>query len=218
MTDLQTPVSTPSQPPTYSKRSWSDALIGNPVIETLVAMAIVTLLTWMSFLVGFAGLFVLAVPIWNPPWALVTSVYAHAGVGHLLSNALIVILAGSVVAWSTTRLRFHVFFITTGVVAGIAEVLAGNLLGQPTAVLGASGAAFALVGYVLTANPASTAVLDRLRLPPRILLVLVAFVAVVLTFLFSAPGSALVAHLTGAVLGLVAGRFQLLRVSKRARR
>nr|WP_276275215.1 rhomboid family intramembrane serine protease [Haladaptatus sp. QDMS2] len=178
-------------------------------------MTVVTFLTWVSFFTGLGGLFVLAQPLLNPPWALVTSVYAHAGVGHLISNAVIVILAGSLVAWSTTRLRFHAFFVTTGALAGVAEVLISGLLGQPTAVLGASGAAFALVGYVLAANPASTVLFDRLNLPPRVLVVLVAAAGLVLTFLFSAPGSALIAHLTGAMLGLVAGRMRLLRVPKR---
>ncbi|MFC6993580.1 rhomboid family intramembrane serine protease [Haladaptatus sp. GCM10025707] len=203
------------QPARRNNSSLSAAFFGNPVVETLVAMTVVTFLTWVSFFTGLGGLFVLAQPLLNPPWALVTSVYAHAGVGHLISNAVIVILAGSLVAWSTTRLRFHAFFVTTGALAGVAEVLISGLLGQPTAVLGASGAAFALVGYVLAANPASTVLFDRLNLPPRVLVVLVAAAGLVLTFLFSAPGSALIAHLTGAMLGLVAGRMRLLRVPKR---
>ncbi|WP_369685128.1 rhomboid family intramembrane serine protease [Haladaptatus sp. YSMS36] len=203
------------QPARRNNSSLSAAFFGNPVVETLVAMTVVTFLTWVSFFTGLGGLFVLAQPLLNPPWALVTSVYAHAGVGHLISNAIIVVLAGSLVAWSTTRLRFHAFFVTTGALAGVAEVLISGLLGQPTAVLGASGAAFALVGYVLAANPASTVLFDRLNLPPRVLVVLVAAAGLVLTFLFSAPGSALIAHLTGAMLGLVAGRMRLLRVPKR---
>ncbi|MFC6734011.1 rhomboid family intramembrane serine protease [Haladaptatus sp. DYSN1] len=203
------------QPARRNNSSLSATFFGNPVVETLVAMTVVTFLTWVSFFTGLGGLFVLAQPLLNPPWALVTSVYAHAGVGHLISNAIIVVLAGSLVAWSTTRLRFHAFFVTTGALAGVAEVLISGLLGQPTAVLGASGAAFALVGYVLAANPASTVLFDRLNLPPRVLVVLVAAAGLVLTFLFSAPGSALIAHLMGAMLGLVAGRMRLLRVPKR---
>lgn len=190
----------------------SRALFGNPVVETLVAMVVVSLATWTAALVGLTGLFVLAPPVFSPPWSLVTSVYAHIGPGHLLSNAVVVAVAGSLVAWSTTRLRFHAFFVTTGVVAGLAQVWLGSLLGSSAGVLGASGAAFALVGYVLAANPVSSTVLDRLRLPPRVTVLLVAVVAGTLTLLFSAPGSALVAHLTGAVLGLIAGRLRLLRV------
>jgi uncharacterized membrane protein YjjB (DUF3815 family) len=45
--------------------------------------------------------------------------------------------------------------------------------------------------------------------------VVVALAALVLTVLFSAPGSALVAHFAGAAMGLVAGRLRLLRVGPR---
>jgi membrane associated rhomboid family serine protease len=206
--------SVPAHSPSPSDRTDSSlraAVVGNPVVETLVTMVAVSLLTWTASLVGLVGVFVLAPPVLLPPWTLVTSVYAHAGPGHLLSNAVVVAVAGSLVAWSTTRLRFHAFFVTTGALSGLAHVWLGSLVGPSTGVLGASGAAFALVGYVITANPVSTTVLDRLRLPPRVLVVLVAIVAAGLTLLFSAPGSALVAHLTGAVLGLLAGRVQLLR-------
>ncbi len=202
---------------TRTSDSWLGSIAENPIVQTLGAMLVVSTLTWASVLVGLSGLFILAPPLLNPPWALVTSVYAHAGPGHLLSNAIIIVLAGSFVAWSTTRLRFHLFFITTGALAGVAEVLVGGVLGQPTAVLGASGAAFALVGYVIAGNPASAAALARLRVPPRVLLVVVAVVAGALTIAFSAPGSALIAHLTGAILGLVAGRFQVLRVPSQRR-
>lgn len=187
-------------------------LVGNPVVETLAVMLLVSLVGWAGTVVGLIGLFVLAPPVHTPPWSLLTSVYAHAGPGHLLSNALLVVIAGGLVARTTTRLRFHAFFLATGVLAGLTQVWLGGLLGRPVAVLGASGAAFALVGYLLASNPLSTGLLDRLGLSPRVVVVIVAAVAGGLTLAFSPVGSALVAHFTGAVLGLFAGRIRLLRV------
>lgn len=175
-------------------------------------MLVVSVLSWTASVVGLFGFFVLAPPVLSPPWALVTSVYAHVGPAHLLSNAIVVAVAGGLVSLSTTRLRFHAFFLTTGVVAGFTQVWVAGVFGPPTGVLGASGAAFALVGYVFAANPVSTALLDGLGVSPRGVVLIVAVVAGGLTLLFSAPGSALVAHLTGAVLGLLAGRMKLLRV------
>ena len=193
----------------------SRSLRRNPVVETLAAMLVVSLLSWAASVVGLVGLFALAPPVLLPPWTLVTSVYAHAGPGHLLSNAVVVLLAGSLVSLTTTRLRFHAFFVVTGALAGLAHVWTAGLFGVRAGVLGSSGAAFALVGYVLSANPASSAVLDRLRLPARVVVVAVALAALALTVLFSAPGSALVAHFAGAAMGLVAGRLRLLRVGPR---
>ncbi|WP_313691667.1 rhomboid family intramembrane serine protease [Halorarum halobium] len=181
-------------------RRWL-TLAGNPVIETLAAMCLVSLMTWAGALVGLAGLFVLSESFVSRPWVLLTSVYAHASPGHLLANAVVVALAGSLVARNTTRFRFHAFFVTTGALAGLAQVWLGGLLGPSAGVLGASGAAFALAGYVLAANPVSTGLLDRIGLSTRVAAAVVALVAAGLTLAFSAVGSALVAHFTGRCSG-----------------
>lgn len=190
--------------------SFATDLVGHPVIQTLVVMVVVSTATWVGSFAGLSRLFVLAPPVFSPPWTLVTSVYAHIGPGHLVSNAILIALAGGIVSLSTTRLRFHLFFLGTGVLAGVVQVLVFTWQGRPIAVLGASGAAFALVGYVLAANPAAAALRSLVGVPVRILVVVVAFVAAALTMWLSAPGSALLAHFTGATLGLLAGWRRLL--------
>ncbi|MFC7136284.1 rhomboid family intramembrane serine protease [Halobaculum litoreum] len=188
-----------------------------PVAETLVAMALVSAVFWVVGLVArplAAFLFVLSPPTLAHPWTIATSVYAHAGVGHLLSNAVVVVVAGVPVAAATTRLRFHAFVLGTGALAGLAQVWIGGLV-APTGVVGISGAAFALVGYVAAANPAADAlgrVAARLGVPPRVVVVAVGVAALAVTLAFSPAGSALVAHLVGLLLGVVAGRLRLLRV------
>jgi membrane associated rhomboid family serine protease len=112
---------------------------------------------------------------------------------------------------STTRLRYHTFFITTGVLSGLAQVI----LLPGSRVLGASGAIFAFLGYLVAGNPVSSSVLDALRLSRRAQLVVFAVLAVVVTALTGAPGVALVAHFTGFLCGLLAGRLGLLSVSGR---
>jgi membrane associated rhomboid family serine protease len=177
-------------------------------------MLVVSLLTWWSFRAGAAWLFVLAPPLFDPPWSLVTSVYAHASPAHLLSNAMVIAIAGGIVAYSTTGARFHAFFVSTGGLAAVAQVGVGATFGGSTAVLGASGAAFALVGYVVASNPVSSSLLGRFRLPARAVVVLAALIALGLALAYSAPGGALVAHFTGSVAGLAAGRFRILRVER----
>ena len=180
-----------------------------PVAETLAAMVAVSAVFWLVGLLArplAAFLFVLS--------PLATSVYAHAGVGHLLSNALVVVVAGVPVAASTTRARFHAFVLATGALAGLAQIWIGGLV-APAGVVGISGAAFALVGYVAAANPAADAlgrVAARLDVPPRVVVVAVGLLALVVTLAFSPAGSAVIAHLVGLLLGVVAGRTRLLRV------
>ncbi|WP_410766699.1 rhomboid family intramembrane serine protease [Haloferax sp. DFSO60] len=187
------------------------AVVRNPVVQTLFVMLVVSTATWISAVVGFGrNLFVLSAPLATYPWTLVTSVYAHVGPGHLLSNAVVIVVFGGIVALSTTNLRFHLFFVVTGMVAGVVQIVALSHRGVPVGVLGASGAAFALMGYVLASNLFSKFVLDRLNIPTWVGLLTVAFVAAVLTIQYSGPGSAVIAHFTGAVIGLVTGRMRLL--------
>ncbi|MFA1612057.1 rhomboid family intramembrane serine protease [Halobellus rubicundus] len=186
------------------------AIVRNPVVQTLGVMTLVSVATWAATIVGLGRLFVLAIPIESRPWALVTSVYAHLGPGHLFANAVMIALAGGIVVWSTTAIRFHLFFVATGAIAGAVQVVVAYAMGTPLAVLGSSGAAFALVGYVLTSNSISQVVTGWLNLSARVVIIVVAIIATWLTVEWSAPGSALLAHFTGAVLGLAAGHIRLL--------
>jgi membrane associated rhomboid family serine protease len=172
-------------------------------------MLSVTLVGW---LVG-PGSVALTDGVLARPWTLVTSVYAHGDLLHLLSNAVVVVLAGVPVALTTTRARFHGFFLATGALAGVAEVVSGA-----AGVIGASGAAFALVGYVVAANPVAGAVSDRVDLSPRVGVGAVAVVALLIVVVFGGAGSALLAHFVGAAVGLVAGWDRVLAVAGRTER
>ncbi|MFC7134698.1 MULTISPECIES: rhomboid family intramembrane serine protease [Salinibaculum] len=188
------------------------ALTGRPTVQTLAALAVVFLLQQLAGLFGALEgiLFVLYGPVGDRPWALVTSVYAHADLPHLLGNAIALAVVGPLVARRTTTLRFHIFFVVTGALAGVGEIVVGGLLGPPRGVLGASGAVLALLGYLLAGNAVSTRLLDRLTLSPRAQLVVFGTVVIGLTLATSGPGSAVLGHATGLAIGLAAGRLRLL--------
>ncbi|MFC6729971.1 rhomboid family intramembrane serine protease, partial [Natronoarchaeum mannanilyticum] len=149
----------------------------SPTIETLLAFAAVFALQQALSVVDAtlaAALFALQLPLEVRPWTLVTSVYAHdpTGLGHLLSNAVALSIVGFALERHTTRWRFHAFFVLTGAAAGAFQVLFNRLLlqvglvGQALPVLGASGAVFALFGYVLAGNRLTGGLLDRIGLDP----------------------------------------------------
>ncbi|WP_224270196.1 rhomboid family intramembrane serine protease [Haloprofundus salinisoli] len=185
----------------------------SPTLDTLVVFGVVFLFQSVLGLFGSAvGLFALAPPVDVRPWTLVTSVYAHAGVGHLLSNVVALVVVGFFVEQGTTRWRYHTFFLTTGVLAGLAEIGFDSVFGRAVGVIGASGAIFALAGYLLAANPVTDSVLGRLKLNGRTQVALVVAAAVLVAALGAGPNVAIVAHGTGFVLGLVAGRLRLLSV------
>ncbi|MHB9285518.1 rhomboid family intramembrane serine protease [Halobacteriales archaeon Cl-PHB] len=183
----------------------------SPTLETLTLVLLVTGVAWVASLLSLGlGPFGLAVPLDRHPWTLVTSVYTHWTLGHLLANAFGLVLLGLLVERRTSRTRFHTFVLGTGMLAGVSQVLASQALGSPVRVLGISGAVFALLGYLLAGNAVTQRVLDRVRLSARLQVLVGLVVAVGVTLATAGPGMALVGHAVGLVFGLAAGRARLL--------
>ncbi|WP_049936338.1 rhomboid family intramembrane serine protease [Haloplanus natans] len=184
----------------------------SPTIDLLILFGVVYLFQQLGGVFGLGtAWFALAAPVARP-WTLVTNVYAHASLGHLLANAIALGIVGIALEQFTTRARFHGFVLVTGVLAALTQLLVGILLATPVAVLGASGAILALYGYVLAGNPIAGGLLGLVELSRRAKVVLIVGIALVMTIVTAGPGVALVAHFTGFCLGLVAGRLRVLRV------
>lgn len=199
---------------------------GSPILELLVVFALVFVVQGITALAGLmGGLFVLAPPLATNPWTIVTSVYAHSGFGHLLSNSLALIVFGWPVARATTRARFHAFFAATGAIAGSAQIVLTGLLAAlpfvpvaPTpGVLGASGAVFALLGYLVASNRLSTGLASFVDVPDWLAILVFVALAVALTLATASPGIALLAHFTGFLVGAAAGRARILAVASSSR-
>ena len=184
----------------------------SPTLTLLGVLAVVFICQRLLGLFGVpTAAFALAAPVALRPWTLVTSVYAHASVAHLLANAVALAVVGFFIERQTSRARFHAFFLASGVLAGLAEVSLGGVVGPPTMVLGASGAIFALVGYLLAGNRVADAVLGDVQIGFRGQVLAFVLVAGGLTLVTGGQRVALVAHFTGLLLGLAAGRVHLLR-------
>ena len=203
---------------------------GSPILDLLVVFVGVFAL---QFLVGLVdtvtGLFVLSAPLQENPWTVVTSVYAHANTGHLISNAVALVLFGYAVAAATTRLRFHLFFLVTGMISGVAEIVLSDFLAESPVVsdvvgfvpvvdvaatggvLGASGAVFALLGYLLASNRLVAGLGAVADVPGWVTYFVFIVLATVVTVATASQGVALIAHFTGLLLGLLAGWVNLLR-------
>ncbi|PSP86057.1 rhomboid family intramembrane serine protease [Halobacteriales archaeon QS_6_64_34] len=193
------------------------ALRRSPTVVTLALILTVFACQQVAGLLGWRGLFALSNPLLARPWTLVTSVYAHAGVSHLVANALALALGGLVVERLTTGARFHAFFVGVGALAGATQVAVVGLVGPlvpgvpaQVSVLGASGAVLGLYGYLLGANRLTERFVAGVELAPWVQLTLGAALAAVITLLTANPGAALVAHFTGLLVGFLAGRAHLL--------
>ncbi|WP_135820445.1 rhomboid family intramembrane serine protease [Halostella litorea] len=195
-------------------------LAKSPTVDTLLVFAVVFLAQRLLALLAppAVDVFALAPPLDVRPWTVVTSVYAHSDLSHLLANSVALAFVGLPLERTTTPFRFHLFFISTGATAGVVQVATKSLVAEPVPVLGASGAVFAMLGYVLTGNRIASGLLARLDLGPGAQLASFAGLAAVVTVATGSPGVALVAHFTGFLVGLVAGRLGVLDVSRGTRR
>ncbi|AHG00335.1 membrane protein [Halostagnicola larsenii XH-48] len=196
------------------------------MLELLVVFVLVFVVQFLTSILGaMSGLFVLAAPLSNDPWTIVTSVYAHDGIGHLFSNSIALVLFGWPIARATSRLRFHAFFLITGAIAGISQILVlsgfasiSGAGGASPGVLGASGAVFALLGYLLSGNRLSSGIASVIDVPNWVTYAVFFVVAVIVTLTTFAPGVALIAHFTGFLIGLLAGRARVLHVESSTQR
>jgi membrane associated rhomboid family serine protease len=195
----------------------------SPTVVTLALVLAVFACQQVAGLLGWRGLFALSNPLLAQPWTVVTSVYAHADVAHLVANALALALGGLLVERLTTRVRFHAFFAGVGALAGVTQVAVVGLVGPlvpgmpaQVAVLGASGAVLGLYGYLLGANRLTEMLVAGIELAPRVQLALGIVLAAAITLLTANPGAALIAHFTGLLVGFLAGRGHLLAPGERA--
>ena len=160
-----------------------------------------------------------------PYWStLLTSMFLHAGWGHLGGNMLFLWIFGDNIEHRIGHLRFILFYIACGLIAGIAHILFNSGSMIPT--VGASGAISGVMGgylllfpknrvYVLTWGGVAT-------VPAMLMLglwILIQFInsvgSVATTPETDGGGVAYLAHVGGFVAGLILA--PLLSAGRRSR-
>lgn len=142
---------------------------------------------------------------------LLTSMFLHGGWMHLLGNMLFLWIFGNNVEDAMGHLRFIIFYIVCGTVAGLAHVWADPSSQIPT--LGASGAISGVLGAYLLLYPQARVMvfiplgfLSRiLYLPAVYVLVFWFFLQIVNSAMSESDGAGIAwgAHIGGFVAGMV---------------
>lgn len=131
-------------------------------------------------------------------WRLLTAVFVHVGIAHLMFNAYALFSFGMEVERRFGRTRFLALYLLSGIASTTA-----SFVGSPALSAGASGAVFGLAGASLAYYAAYR---DRLGMAGRrsltsILLV----VGLNLVMGFAAPGIDNLGHIGGLVAGFALG-------------
>lgn len=92
------------------------------------------------------------IPVWL---TLLTSMFMHGGIAHILGNMLYLYIFGDNIEDEIGRGRYAVFYLACGVLAGMAHVVTTVALGQNPLLpaLGASGAISGVLGGYLLLHP-----------------------------------------------------------------
>ena len=154
------------------------------------------------------------IPVWL---TLITSMFMHGGIAHIFGNMLFLFIFGDNIEDRMGHIRYLIFYLVCGIIAGLAHVFATALFaGDPSALLvpslGASGAISGVLGGYILLFPTNRVVvlLGWFAMP------MPAFVAIGLWFVFQlisglgvlgsgsqAGGVAYAAHIGGFVAGLI---------------
>jgi len=131
------------------------------------------------------------------PWTIITSMFVHGGLTHILFNMISLYFLGSFFIRAAGERSFLAVFFLGGLAGNILFVL---LTDPFTTGIGASGAIFALGGALAVMVPRVPVFIFFIPVPIPL------WVAIIIFFFLSfLPGIAWQAHLGGLLLGLIAG-------------
>ena len=139
----------------------------------------------------------------DQPWTIVTSMFVHASMWHILGNMLMLYFFGSYLLGLVGERKFLLVYFAGGILGNILLLALASV--SPFGVaMGASGALYAAMGALAVMRP-RLKVLIWFMIPVDLwIVVLFAGLMLSLPFLAS-PEIAWQAHLGGLALGLVAG-------------
>src|SRR5688572_3719214 len=134
------------------------------------------------------------------PWRIVTSMFLHFGIIHVLLNMFALYFLGTSLEPAIGTLRYLLLYFFCGIAAGLASLLFN--IYTPSA--GASGALFGLFGYRLAAD-----IIGSFHDRKKLLVVFINFIVfVIITAFVAIPFTVdMAAHIGGCIAGLLLAIF-----------
>lgn len=142
-------------------------------------------------------------------YRLITAMFMHFGIGHLMNNMMILFALGDNLERALGHGKYLIFYLVCGIGSNwISMMFNGN--DAVTVSAGASGAIFGIIGGLLYAVMANKGQLEDLS--TRQLVVMILFS---LYFGFVSTGVDNVAHVAGLILGILSGIILYRRPAKK---
>ena len=136
-------------------------------------------------------------------WQFLTYMFTHATVSHFIFNMLSLYIFGTAVERRVGSREFLLYYLLTGVLAGVASYAMFYLANTNTVLLGASGAIYALLMLFSVLYPRSVIYVFGLIPVQAPLLIILYFIIELISGLTAHDGVAHMTHLSGLVFGLL---------------
>ena len=136
----------------------------------------------------------------DEPWTIVTNMFVHAGLWHILGNMIMLFFFGSYLLGLLGEVKFFIVYFVGGLIGNLLFFLLGS---EYATAVGASGALFAIMGTMAVMRP-KLKVLIWFLIPVDLWIVAL-FGALLIATQMTSSSVAWEAHIGGMVLGLVAG-------------
>lgn len=179
-------------------RSWQSVKLTHIWILVAVNFLLFIATAIAPELIFFLGL--QPVGLLTRPWTIITNLFIHSGLWHILANMVTLYFFGRYLSLLVGQRKFLLVYFGGGILGNILFIL----LAPPLWVaIGASGAIFALGGALAMMRPKLKVFVFPIPVPlPLWLAVIGGFIIISLL-----PHIAWQAHLGGLVFGLIAGYF-----------
>ena len=140
------------------------------------------------------------------PWGLVTSIFAHFGVMHLLFNMLFLYFAGKMLEPTIGKYKLLIIYLLGGISGGILEIIAHsifpNLAINQIIIVGASGSVMAIFTGLAYYQP-NTEILLYGLFKLKIIWLALGYFVIDLVGIGSNDGTAHFAHIGGGIVGVL---------------
>ena len=163
-----------------------------------LSLIIFVIFIFQQLISNFTDIFILdANIVLTRPWTLITAVFLHSNLVHLLYNLFGLALFGIILEDIIGTRKFLKLFFIAG--------LAASLISLPfyTRVLGASGAVFGIIGMLAILRPRMVIWLYGMPMP--MFIALMVWAAIDIFGIFFPSGTANIAHLAGLAAGIMFG-------------
>ncbi len=135
--------------------------------------------------------------IFSHPWSLITYIFLHGNLTHLLSNLFSLVMFGSILEKIVGYKKFLFVFFSAGIFSGIAGSFFYNSM------IGASGAIFGVVGTLVAIRPKMVVLAFGAPLP--LVVAVIMWVLLDLGGVFYPTSIGNIGHLAGLFVGIAIG-------------